>query len=196
MDPSQPGEGSALLEVTEAVKKSGQYDMWSSHPEAASDVAVKVKVRCATRNSRKLAHVCVVVFAFTQAPDVPHPRAVITLPAVPAPHAGTSYNPPDAAHTAHLRSAHEAELRRIQEAEALEATKARILSARVAADEGGMQGMLIDDPRDSTAEQSQDALQEDDSPGPDSGAAKTISAQRRKTKQQRQKAEKLRAEVQ
>ncbi|KAH9974349.1 tumor suppressor protein Gltscr2 [Lactifluus volemus] len=170
VDPSQPGEGSALLEVTEAVKKSGQYDMWSSQTEVASTTKVK-------------------------APDVPHPRTAITLPAVPAPHAGTSYNPPEAAHTALLRSAHEAELRRIQEAEALEATKARILSARVVADEDGMQGMLIDEPGDSPAEQSQDAPQEADSPGPDSGgAAKTISAARRKTKQQRQKAEKLRAE--
>lgn len=192
VDPSQPGDGSALLEVTEAVKKSGQYDMWSSQTEAASDVAVKVKVLCP-----KIGLICVVEFAFAQAPDVPHPRTAITLPAVRAPHSGTSYNPPEAAHTALLRSAHEAELRRIREAETLEATKARILSARVAADEGGMQGMLIDEPRDSPpAEQSQDALQEDDSPGPDSGAAKTISASRRKTKQQRQKAEKLRAEVQ
>ncbi|KAH9077722.1 tumor suppressor protein Gltscr2 [Lactarius deliciosus] len=98
VDPSQPGAGSALLEVSEAVKKSGQYDVWSA--ETALSAGAKVK-----------------------APDVPHPRTAIALPAVPAPHAGTSYNPPEAAHTTLLLAAHEAELRRVQEAEALEATK-------------------------------------------------------------------------
>ena len=39
VDPSQPGAGSALLEVSEAVKKSGQYDVWS-----APNVGAKVKV--------------------------------------------------------------------------------------------------------------------------------------------------------
>ncbi|KAH9167031.1 hypothetical protein EDB89DRAFT_164515 [Lactarius sanguifluus] len=83
------------------------------------------------------------------APDVPHPRTAIALPAVPAPHAGTSYNPPEAAHTTLLLAAHEAELRRVQEAEALEATKLRILGARNAdGGEGGARGMLIDKPGD------------------------------------------------
>ena len=46
VDPSQPGAGSALLEVSEAVKKSGQYDMWSAQAklEAGLDDEVKVKV--------------------------------------------------------------------------------------------------------------------------------------------------------
>ncbi|KAI0252804.1 hypothetical protein BJV78DRAFT_1305050 [Lactifluus subvellereus] len=145
VDPSQPGAGSALLEVSEA------------------------------------------------APDVPHPRTAITLPAVPAPHAGTSYNPPEAAHTALLRAAHEAELRRTQEAEALEATKARILGARHADGEGGMRGMLIDKPGDGPADPSQDGPEE---VGPQSSApeAKKTAVPQRKTKQQRRKAEKLRAE--
>jgi nucleolar protein 53 len=42
VDPSQPGAGSALLEVSEAVKKSGQYDVWSA--DAAPNVEAKVKV--------------------------------------------------------------------------------------------------------------------------------------------------------
>lgn len=48
VDPTQPGAGSALLEVTEAVKKSGQYDMWSAQAKAGLDDAVKVKVCCTT----------------------------------------------------------------------------------------------------------------------------------------------------
>jgi nucleolar protein 53 len=39
MDPSQPGAGSALLEVSEAMKKSGQYNVWS-----APNLGAKVKV--------------------------------------------------------------------------------------------------------------------------------------------------------
>jgi nucleolar protein 53 len=54
VDPSQPGAGSALLEVSEAVKKSGQYDMWSAQQiEAASGVGVKVKV-CARGSPNKI----------------------------------------------------------------------------------------------------------------------------------------------
>ncbi|KAF8465863.1 tumor suppressor protein Gltscr2 [Russula ochroleuca] len=181
VDPSQPGAGSALLEVSEAVKQSGQYNMWSPQAKAVLDDGLKVK-----------------------APDVPNPRAAISLPAVPVPHAGTSYNPPEAAHTALLRAAHEAELRRVQEAEALEATKARFISARhTNGDNGnvGAQGMLIDKPGEgkeedvAPTEQTQDGVEQYDSAGEDANAAaKKKSALQRKTKQQRRKAEKLRAE--
>ncbi|KAI9464053.1 tumor suppressor protein Gltscr2 [Lactarius psammicola] len=167
VDPSQPGEGSALLEVSEAVKKSGQYDVWSA-AEAALNLGVKVK-----------------------APDVPHPRTAITLPAVPAPHAGTSYNPPEAAHTTLLLAAHEAELRRVQEAEALEATKARILGARNADGEGGggAQGMLIDKPGEDPTD-----VESRGEPESVNTAKNNTAVPQRKTKQQRRKAEKLRAE--
>ena len=123
------------------------------------------------------------------------------MPAVPDPHAGTSYNPPEAAHTELLRAAHEAELRRVQEAEALEATKARILSARHAdggSGDGGAPGMLIDKPGEGVEEQEgqEDSVPADQSQdGPDATAKTTKSAPQRKTKQQRRKAEKLRAEV-
>jgi hypothetical protein len=122
------------------------------------------------------------------------------LPAVPAPHAGTSYNPPEAAHTELLRAAHEAELRRVQEAEALEAMKARILSARHAGGggDGGAPGMLIDKPGEGVEEQEEqeDSIPTDQSEdGLDATAKTTKSVPQRKTKQQRRKAEKLRAEV-
>ena len=123
---------------------------------------------------------------------------MIVLPAVPAPHAGASYNPPEAAHTELLRAAHEAELRRVQEAEALEALKARILSARHAdggISDGGAPGMLIDKPGEGVEDQ-EDYVAVDQSQGRlDATANATKSALQRKTKQQRRKAEKLRAEV-
>lgn len=53
MDPTEMGAGSALLEVSEAVKASGTYDVWSTPNEdtmAADGIVpgkpVKVKVRC------------------------------------------------------------------------------------------------------------------------------------------------------
>jgi nucleolar protein 53 len=132
-----------------------------------------------------------------EAPDVPNTRAAIALPAVPAPHAGTSYNPPEAAHTELLRAAHEAELRRVQEAEALEAMKARILSARHAGGDGGggAPGMLIDKPGEGVEEQEDSVPADQSQDGLDATAKTTKSAPQRKTKQQRRKAEKLRAEV-
>ena len=114
------------------------------------------------------------------------------LPAVPAPHAGASYNPPEVAHTELLRAAHEAELRRVQGAEALEATKAQMLSARHAdggIGDGGAPGMLVDKPGEGVEEQ------EEQENSVDVTATTTKSAGQRKTKQQRRKAEKQRAEV-
>ena len=109
-----------------------------------------------------------------------------------------SYNPPEAAHTELLRAAHEAELRRVQEAEALEATKARILSARHAnggSGDGGAPGMLIDKPEEGVKEPEDSVPADQSQEVPDSTAKTTKSAPQRKTKQQRRKAEKLRAEV-
>jgi nucleolar protein 53 len=44
VDSLQPGEGSALLEVSEAVKQCGQYDMWSAKAKTRLDDDVNVKV--------------------------------------------------------------------------------------------------------------------------------------------------------
>jgi hypothetical protein len=112
-----------------------------------------------------------------------------------------SYNPPEAAHTALLRTAHKAELRRVQEAEALEATKVRILGARQAdgsCDDSGAPGMLIDKPGAvADLSPSQDEIEQGDpeSAGPESVYSAKNSVPKRKTNQQRRKAEKLRAEV-
>jgi hypothetical protein len=89
----------------------------------------------------------------------------------------------------------------VQEAEALEAMKARILSARHAdgaSGDGGAPGMLIDKPGEGVDEQEEqvDSVPADQSQGGlDVPAKTTKSVPQRKTKQQRRKAEKLRAEV-
>jgi hypothetical protein len=89
----------------------------------------------------------------------------------------------------------------VQEAEALEATKARILKARQVDggnSDGGAQGMVIDKPG-AVADQTHDGTeqQHDIDAARSEGLlhAATKPAPQRKTKQQRRKAEKLRAEV-
>ncbi|KAI0088209.1 ribosome biogenesis protein Nop53/GLTSCR2 [Irpex rosettiformis] len=103
MDHTVAGEGSAMMEVTEAVKNSGKYDVWQEEGDETEDEIP---------------------------PPVPHPREHIVLSAVPSPHEGTSYNPPVTAHEELLRSAHEKEEHRVRKAEELSKTKEKIVQAR------------------------------------------------------------------
>ena len=41
VDPNQVGEGSAMLELSEAAKKAGTYDVWGT--DASGEVSVKVR---------------------------------------------------------------------------------------------------------------------------------------------------------
>lgn len=71
VDPSQPGAGSALLEVSEAVKKSGQYDVWSA--EAAQNVEAKVKVCAApSQDPSPYADAVSLSYAGTRCPPPTH----------------------------------------------------------------------------------------------------------------------------
>ncbi|GBE83516.1 Ribosome biogenesis protein [Sparassis crispa] len=121
IDPTEFGSGSAMLEVSEAARKSGGYDVWDE--ELAEGTKVK--------------H-----------PNTPHPRSHITLSAVPTPHEGTSYNPLVTSHQELLRTAHEIEERRLKDAEALEAAKAKVLGGLVEAGadaEDVAPGMTVDE---------------------------------------------------
>ncbi|RPD61576.1 P60-like protein [Lentinus tigrinus ALCF2SS1-7] len=165
VDPDQVGEGSATLELSEAAKKAGTYDVW------AEEVPEKIAVK---------------------APQSQHPRSMIALAAVPSPHEGTSYNPSVVAHQELLRTAHQVEEQKWKGVDELEATKAKIEKARaIAAAEaatasvvGTAPGMNIDEPGEAEAEE-EDASAEPLPPKKMPG---------RKTKQQRKKAERLRAE--
>ncbi|KAF9645525.1 P60-like protein [Thelephora ganbajun] len=85
IDPTEFGAGSALIDVSEAVKESGKHDIWEEDIEML-DIKSRIK-----------------------APSTPHPRSMIELPAISTPHQGTSYNPPAEAHQDLLRAAHEVE---------------------------------------------------------------------------------------
>lgn len=115
-----------------------------------------------------------------------HPRNYISVPAVPSPHEGTSYNPPVAAHTSLLRQAVEAEEKRAREEEELKRTKEKLEQARRVAQaeavEGTAQGMAVQAAEDANEEQ-------------ETGEVSAKKIPERKTKQERKKAEKLRAEV-
>ncbi|KAI0332212.1 P60-like protein [Cubamyces sp. BRFM 1775] len=125
MDPDQVGEGSALLELSEAAKKAGTYDVWSE------DVPERPAVK---------------------APQTDNPRTHIALPAVPSPHEGTSYNPPLTAHQQLLRAAHEKEEQKAKSAEEVEQLKKKLEQARAtaaaeaAAAQGVAPGMKVDEP--------------------------------------------------
>ncbi|KAI8989067.1 ribosome biogenesis protein Nop53/GLTSCR2 [Trametes punicea] len=165
VDPNQVGEGSAMLELSEAAKKAGTYDVWTE------DVPDRPKVK---------------------APHTEHPRTHIVLPAVPSPHEGTSYNPPVTAHQELLRAAHEKEERKLKSAEELKELQAKLEKARAvaaaeeAASQGVAPGMKVDEPTEAQAD--------DDQAGEGAESLPPKKMPSRKTKQQRRKAERLRAE--
>ncbi|PCH37463.1 P60-like protein [Wolfiporia cocos MD-104 SS10] len=160
VDTTKVGAGSALMELSEAAKKSGTYDVWTDSVEGTN----------------------------VKPPSTPHPRAHITLPAVPSPHEGTSYNPLVSSHQELLRTAHEIEEQRVKKAAELNKFKAQMAAAsRLATiDEpkGVAPGMLVDEVREG----------EEDVDAEPTGERVVKKMPARKTKQQRRKAERLRAE--
>ena len=49
IDPTEVGAGSALLEVSEAAKNSGTYDVWEASPTSCSAVKVRIARQLADR---------------------------------------------------------------------------------------------------------------------------------------------------
>lgn len=126
VDPTEMGSGSAMLEVSEAVKNSGGYDIWMEGGTKG-------------RSKRFV---------------TPHPRQIIELPAVPSPHEGASYNPTVSSHQELLRIAHTLEEQRVMEAERLAVVKEKISAAVGNAGEmveGVAKGMTVDVPQEKEA---------------------------------------------
>ncbi|KAH7928988.1 P60-like protein [Leucogyrophana mollusca] len=172
MDPTEFGAGSAIIDVSNAVKNSGGYDAWV--PVEEEDVRDGLET---------------VKRAKIKKPDLGHPRDAIELPAIAEPHQGASYNPPASAHEALILKAYAVEHRRAQEADRLAAIRQRIASARRPAEEGDVvgvpAGMVVDE-----VGGDEDV---------DDAAAEVVIPTKlpaRKTKQQHARAAKLRAEKQ
>ncbi|THU84565.1 P60-like protein [Dendrothele bispora CBS 962.96] len=134
--------------VSSAVKSSGQYDPWASpstsDPSFSSPSTSKPPLTdfirdIVTKPTPK---------APTHSQNLEHPHKLISLPAVPAPHAGTSYNPSVDAHQELLRRAVEVEEtreeKRVKEGEVKEKmVKARALDT-LEGEEQGAPGMVVD----------------------------------------------------
>lgn len=131
MDPAEFGAGSALIELSEAVKESGKYDPWGEQ-----DVQAEQELEGMEKLKRTK----------VKAPAHPHPRDAIEIPAVLAPHQGTSYNPAADAHRELLLRAHDLEEQRVREAEKHATLKEKMESARrEAMEEHWAPGMAIDE---------------------------------------------------
>lgn len=173
IDPTELGAGSAILELSEAVKSSGTYDAWAPPPPQE-----EIKDGLETVQPKVI-----------KAPALTRVRDTIEVPAIVEPHQGTSYNPPVQAHQELLLQAHEKEEQRIRAAEKLADVKEKMESAKRDVEEPNLavaSGMrLYEDIAD----------EDEDESAPDGGA--DIAAKRlppRKTQAQRRKAARLLAE--
>ena len=174
MDHTEFGAGSAPIDVSEAVKKSGQYDVWEEDIEML-DIKVRQGHQFPSVPGLK---------SCTKAPPTSHPRSMIELPAIPTPHQGTSYNPPAEAHQDLLRTAHAVEEEGVKGADDGRDVHERMMRARQLGNvtqEGLPPGM---------------ALHEIEQEGEEETVAPLVKpVSTRKTKQQRRKAQRALEEV-
>ncbi|KIJ54657.1 hypothetical protein M422DRAFT_240741 [Sphaerobolus stellatus SS14] len=138
VDPSEP----APMEVSEAVKNSGQYDVWGAEPDPVTTVL---------KGKGKFVEPQDYLLPLVTKPDVKPPKSgaplqnSIAVRAVAHPHQGTSYNPLETAHRELLLSAHEIEVRKETEQAKLTGLKDRMEAARKATlGEEGAAGMIVD----------------------------------------------------
>ncbi|KAJ8472378.1 hypothetical protein ONZ45_g16675 [Pleurotus djamor] len=175
MDPTEIGNGSAMLELSEAVKNSGNDDLWAAENEEDASQDEEIAMGLETVRKRKI-----------KPPTVPHPKDIIEIPAIVDPHQGTSYNPLASAYQDLLLTAHQAEEKRVEELAKMAAIKEKMAKARIYEEEGpvvGVIGMKLDVPGE---------VAEPEPTVEEISIAKP--APERKTKAQRNKAAKLLAE--
>ncbi|RDB17321.1 Uncharacterized protein C22F8.09 [Hypsizygus marmoreus] len=176
IDPTEFGAGSAVLELSEAVKQSGGYDAWAEEADQEMEEEVLEGFEGLKQKTFK-------------APVLARIRDVIEVPAIVEPHQGTSYNPPVEAHQELLLQAHEAEERRIREAEKLAEVKTKMESARMEVDVENIavaSGMKLQDEIAGSNEGTDDEE--------DGGDMPTKKTPQRKTQSQKRKAARLLAE--
>ncbi|TFK52820.1 tumor suppressor protein Gltscr2 [Heliocybe sulcata] len=177
VDETEAGSGSALLEVSEAAKRSGGYDVWSSKKE--EEIETKDGLEHVQNKQVK--------------PAEPHPlRSVIQIPAVSEPHVGTSYNPPAEAYQELLLSAVQIEEKRTKEAEKLKLWQEKVDLARKFATEEEKEGV----PRGMSVGEGEDADEDEEREREREEGPVAKKTPQRKTKKERKKAQRLRKEKQ
>ncbi|EJD51887.1 P60-like protein [Auricularia subglabra TFB-10046 SS5] len=168
------GAGSAPLEPTAAVKRSGKYDVWSTpDDEDAMDVDEFIEPLVKKRK--------------VKVPDSLLPHKSVEIAPIITPHEGMSYNPPVASHTELLRQAVEVEEKRVKESAKYDGVQSVIAARRQADDGVDYTGMLLDVPTGDEPEPQETELEI---------VPVSTKPPRRKTMAQRRKAVRLRAERQ
>ncbi|KAI6120145.1 P60-like protein [Pisolithus croceorrhizus] len=174
MDPTEFGAGSAPVELSRAVRESGTRDLWvptveESFPDGLENVKPVV----------------------VKKPATDHPRDIINAPAVSLPPEGASYNPPVHAHNDLVLEAYAVEKRKQSEVHNLASYREKIEQAKENASnaEDVPAGMSVDDGTANDAvEEKEEELTGD--------AVMHRRKMVKKTKQQRAKMMKLRADKQ
>lgn len=144
MDPSEYQSGSTAVGLSTAAKESGKYDVWGEEDNSDANESEDVEMLEVKEKKEKKRAIPKSI------------RSLIEVPAVAAPHEGTSYNPPMQAYTELLLEAHQQEEKRVQEAERLAEVKRRMENASVELDierqeaenSGVAVGMKLDVPGD------------------------------------------------
>ncbi|KAJ3830432.1 ribosome biogenesis protein Nop53/GLTSCR2 [Lentinula raphanica] len=129
--------------VSEAVKSSGQYDPWALPPSSSSETAPLPIANLPPTHAPKPTTSTITI----------NPRSLISLPAVPLPHAGASYNPPVEAHTELLHRAHNEEEVRLREETRWKDASQAIKDAVTSAPSIGAEGMSYDDIQETNVDQ-------------------------------------------
>ncbi|KAH9474509.1 Ribosome biogenesis protein NOP53 [Psilocybe cubensis] len=178
LDPSEYKDGSGVVDLSEAVKKSGTYDAWA--PEEVPEEAMKDGMETVYKPKVK-------------PPTTKKTKDLISIPAIVQPHQGTSYNPPADAHQELLEKAAAIELKHLEKLEKMAEVKNKMDSAKVTAEareEGVAPGMKVQEIGDVDMD---DGEQEEENQDGGEGL-KTKKVPERKTKAQRRKAARVLAE--
>ncbi|KAG8741803.1 hypothetical protein FRC10_002402 [Ceratobasidium sp. 414] len=185
-NPLDAAQGRSRLPTSEAVKRSGKYDVWAVENSNPDEAALVKAMRTAEAKEYLLP---IVRSHNARAP--PRARPVVppltnaTLPsAVQPPEPGSSYNPTYEAHQDLLRAAHELEEKRVAEAEQAEQVRLRMEAAREVRKEG-TDGMLVAVDNETEEEEDQDE---------DAEVLGPVKMPGRKTSQQRRRAARALAE--
>ncbi|CCO33636.1 putative protein C22F8,09 [Rhizoctonia solani AG-1 IB] len=181
-NPLEAVQGRSNLPASEAVKRSGKYDVWASEdPDEASLVH-------SMRTSEAKEYLLPIVKSHkSRAPPSAPPsvppltRAILPNPVV-YPDAGTSYNPTYEEHQSLLRTAHEREVKRIEDMEKAEEVRRCMEAAWEEKREGVVEGMIVD------------AGEENEEDGQEGELLDPVKPAQRKTAQQRRKAARVLAE--
>ncbi|KAG7089821.1 hypothetical protein E1B28_011469 [Marasmius oreades] len=165
--------GATAAGLSEAVKNSGNHDPWDAGetPDNTNEDDF------GTEGIKSLHKPPPKPPKHTLSSSQSDPRTHIQLSAVPAPHAGMSYNPPASAHQELLLQAHNAEQKEEEKAEKTREVKERMEKARALEGIGEPEarpGMTVDQPKDEDGETP-------------SGEVITKKMPERKTKSQRRK---------